>query len=219
MAFWDADNGVAFSDPVDGSFLIVRTSDGGTTWDRVPPENIPPPLPGEAGFAASGTAITVQGSDKVWFGTGGGHVGRVYRSNDRGHTWSVAETPIAGNSTAGVFGIVFWDEMNGVAVGGDHTKPNDPIENVAQTTDGGLTWSLVGASQPEGVRWGVGGVLSGKAPALVAVGPSGLGYSLDFGATWTALDTLGFNTVGGSGRRFWVAGMEGRIGRLQIPAR
>ncbi len=216
MAFWDADNGVAFGDPVGGSFFIVKTHDGGANWSRVSPENIPLPLPGEAGFAASGTAIATQGTANVWFGTGGGYVGRVYRSNDRGDTWSVAETPIAGNASSGVFGLFFWDAMNGVAVGGDHTKPNDSVENVARTTDGGLTWTLVGSSQPEGVRWGVSGYSTGGSPALLAVGPSGIGYSLDLGATWTVVDTLGFNTVNAYGQRFWVAGMEGRIGMLQL---
>ena len=220
MAFWDADNGVAFSDPVEGAFLIITTSDGGATWHRVPPENIPPPLPGEAGFAASGTAISVEGSDNVWFGTGGASVGRVFRSTDRGRSWTVSETPIAANATSGIFGIAFWDAQNGVAVGGDYSRPNEPIENVARTRDGGLTWTLVGSSQPAGVRYGVSHVPGTRGPTLLATGPSGWGYSLDGGASWIVIDTLGYNTiaVAASTRAAWVAGMEGRIAKLQLPS-
>ncbi|KPK63653.1 MAG: hypothetical protein AMS21_06570 [Gemmatimonas sp. SG8_38_2] len=218
MAFWDADNGVAFSDPVEGSFLIVTTQNGGDTWERVPPESIPPPLPGEAGFAASGTAIAVQGTSSVWFGTGGGHVGRVFRSTDRGRTWTVAETPITGGQTAGIFGVTFWDEMNGIAVGGDHTKPNDRSDNTARTTDGGLTWALTGSSEPPGVRWGVSYSSREGGMIVVATGPSGLGFSPDSGQTWLPIDTLGFNTVAVSAfaNFAWVAGVDGRIAKLEL---
>jgi photosystem II stability/assembly factor-like uncharacterized protein len=220
MAFWDAESGIAFSDPVEGSFLIITTADG-ANWARVPPENIPAPLEGEAGFAASGTGMTVQGDSSAWFGTGGGHVGRVYRSTDRGRTWTVSETPLAGNSTSGVFGVTFWDSENGVAVGGDHTRPQTALDNVARTRDGGRTWSLAGRSQPAGVRWGVTHIQSRTGPILVATGPAGWGYSTDAGDTWQAGDTLGFGTVGAAPEAgiVWVAGVEGRVARLRLPRR
>jgi photosystem II stability/assembly factor-like uncharacterized protein len=220
MAFWDAESGIAFSDPVEGSFLIITTADG-TNWTRVPPVNIPEPLEGEAGFAASGTGITVEGDSSVWFGTGGGHVGRIYRSTDRGRSWTVSETPLAGNSTSGVFGVTFWDSQNGVAVGGDHTQPQAASDNVARTRDGGRTWSPAGRSQPAGVRWGVTHVQSRTGPILVATGPSGWGYSTDAGATWQAGDTSGFGTVGAAPEAgiVWLAGVEGRVARLRLPKR
>lgn len=218
MAFWNDENGVAFSDPVDGSFLIVVTSDGGATWSRVPPESIPPPLPGEAGFAASGTAITVSGERHVWFGTGGASVARVLRSSDRGRTWTAAETPLPAGSTAGVFGVAFRDSVNGVIVGGDYREPRARGRNVARTTDGGRTWRLAGTSEPAGVRYGT--VYTPSVPygsLLVAVGPSGWGYSADDGTTWTAIDTLGLNTVAASPEgRAWAAGLDGRIRRLDF---
>ena len=211
MAFWDADNGVAFGDPVEGSLMIVTTDDGWATWNRVPPENIPPPLSGEAGFAASGTAITVQGMDSVWIGTGGGRVARVYRSVDRGRTWSAAETPLPGGQTAGIFGIAFRDALNGVAVGGDYTRRYEAAENVIRTDDGGLTWRVAGRAQPFGVRYGV-AYVPGEVRELVASGPSGWGHSLDDGATWVAIDTVSHNTTAAAGpEAVWVAGIEGRI--------
>ncbi len=218
LAFWDAESGVAFSDPVDGAFLIVVTDDGGATWDRVAPENIPQPLPGEAGFAASGTAIAVQGMERAWIGTGGGSMARVLRTTDRGRTWSVAETPLPGGQTAGIFGIAFRDSLNGIAVGGDHTKRHEASRNIMRTEDGGITWSLVGSSAPAGVRYGVAYLQAGNFPMYVATGPSGWGYSLDEGSTWVAIDTLSVNTVTAAGAAgaagagaIWVAGVGSRV--------
>jgi hypothetical protein len=221
LAFWDAESGIAFSDPVADGFLIVTTEDGGTTWTRVPPEALPPPLPGEAGFAASGTAIAVYGDSSVWIGTGGGPVGRIYRSTDRGRTWSVSETPIAAGPTSGIFGITFWAAEDGVAVGGDHTRPDDPSDNVARTRDGGRTWTLAGRAQPPGVRWGVTHIRGSDGPIIVATGPSGWGYSRDAGATWQVGDTVGYNTVTAAPARasLWLAGADGRVARLRLPRR
>lgn len=220
LAFWDAESGIAFSDPLADGFLIVTTNDGGTTWNRIPPASIPPPLPGEAGFAASGTAIAVHGDSSVWFGTGGGHVARVYRSTDRGSSWKVSETPIAANSTSGIFGITFWDANNGLAVGGDHTRPRDAAHNVARTRDGGRTWTLAGDARPAGVRWGVNHARRDSVLFIVATGPSGWGYSADAGVSWHVGDTLGFNTVAAAPPTgtFWLAGSEGRVARLRFDA-
>ena len=71
LAFWDAEHGLALGDPVDGRFAILTTDDGGKSWEPIPPEGMPPALPGEGAFAASGTCLVVQGEGHAWFGTGG----------------------------------------------------------------------------------------------------------------------------------------------------
>ncbi len=102
IAFWDDQHGVALGDPIDGKLFILTTDDGGASWARVPTASSPSVLPGEASFAASGTCLAVLGSSNAWIGTGGGARARVFRSTDRGRTWSVADTPIhAGNASLG----------------------------------------------------------------------------------------------------------------------
>jgi photosystem II stability/assembly factor-like uncharacterized protein len=81
---------VVLSDPVDGKFLVLSTSDG-THWRELPGGRMPPALSQEGAFAASGTAIAL-GGDAIYFGTGGPKA-RVFRSADGGETWIVTETP------------------------------------------------------------------------------------------------------------------------------
>ncbi len=212
LAFWDPEHGVAFGDPVDSVFVVLTTGDGGDTWTPVPAERLPAPLPGEAGFAAGGTAITVAGQDHVWIGTGGGARARVLMSSDRGRSWSAVETPLPGDESSGIFGLAFRDTLNGVAAGGDYRAPDDSSRNILRTRDGGRTWSLIARSQPPGVRYGAVYAHPGAQTLLVAVGPSGWGYSADDGVGWTLVDTMGLFTVTAApDGTVWMAGDEGRI--------
>ena len=95
MAFFDRRNGLALSDPVDGKFRVLSTSDGGASWSVVPPDGMPPALTGEFAFAASGQCITTYGRSHAWIASGGGATARVFHSDDRGHTWSVHDTRCA----------------------------------------------------------------------------------------------------------------------------
>jgi photosystem II stability/assembly factor-like uncharacterized protein len=215
MAFWDADHGIAFSDPVDGRFLIIKTTDGGETWKEVPPEKLPPALPGEGAFAASGTCLTVHGSNHVWIGTGGASVTRILRSIDGGDTWHAATTPIpSGQPSSGIFSIAFKDARHGVIVGGDYRKESEALDNVATTKDGGLTWELVKGPLPGGYRSGVAYTGDPSGPILIAVGPSGSDYSLNGGASWMSLGNVGYHAVSfarpSSG---WAVGESGRVAK------
>ena len=153
IAFWDADHGLALGDPVDGRFVILTTDDGGKTWEPTPPEGMPPALPGEGAFAASGTCLVVQGDGHAWFATGGAKVSRVFRSTDRGRTWTAHETPVmAGTPSSGIFSLAFHDADHGVAVGGDYKEPGETGNVVALTEDGGRTWRLPKGQGPGGYR-------------------------------------------------------------------
>jgi len=217
MAFWDEKNGIATSDPVEGHFLLIQTTDGGNSWHRVPPENIPEPLEGEAGFASSGTCIAVGGETHAYLGLGG-PAARLFHSTDRGWTWSAASTPIfSGRPSAGIFSVAFLDSKNGVIVGGDYQDPDGTEGNAAYTTDAGRTWLPADASPPSGFRSCV-AHLPETASALLAVGPNGSDLSVDFGKTWTRLDTTGYHVASfpKTGNTGWAAGGQGRIAKIII---
>ena len=167
MAFWDADRGVAFSDSVDGRFVILLTSNGGRTWTPVPQQDLPPALAGEGAYAASGSNVAVQGSQHVWIGT---TVGRVLRSSDGGRSWNVAAAPVATGPSAGIFSIAFADATRGIVVGGDYRREAEISDNAAVTVDGGRTWTA--RAGLTGFRSVVKYVPRAATPSLLSVGPS-----------------------------------------------
>jgi photosystem II stability/assembly factor-like uncharacterized protein len=216
MAFWDSNHGIAVSDPVGGRFLIISTSDGGKTWKEMPSEGMPTALPGEGAFAASGTCITVQGKQNVWFGTGGPEGARVFRSIDSGRTWAVTKTQIVSGKAAGIFSVTFWNAKQGVVVGGDYTLESESKNNVAVTSDGGRTWTLIKGTVPNGYRSCVVFIPGKNMPTLITVGPSGSDYSVDGGNNWARLGADGFHSTSFAGSSSgWAVGEAGRIAKYQ----
>ena len=215
MAFWDDRHGIAMSDPVHGRLLLLATDDGGATWSRIPTERAPDVLPGEAAFAASGTCLIVRGTSTVYIATGGGAKARVFRSLDRGHTWTVADTPVhAGNSASGIFSIAFSDARHGIVVGGEYTKPKTPTDNVALTDDGGRSWRLAKGPLPHGYMSAVAYVPGTNGRTVVAVGLAGTARSDDGGERWTMIDSVAYNSVAFASRGAgWAAGPKGRIAK------
>jgi photosystem II stability/assembly factor-like uncharacterized protein len=210
VAFWDEKHGIALGDPVGGRFQLIVTADGGASWKPLPAKTLPPALPGEGAFAASGTCLVTRGEREVWFATGGAKSARVFRSRDRGGSWEVSATPVAaGAESAGIFSIAFRDEKHGLVVGGDYRKPDAVGATAAATSDGGRTWTPLGGRLPyrSAVAW--------AKDRWVAVGTSGSHVSLDGGATWKLLDHESYNSVGfaptGEG---WAVGPKGRVARF-----
>jgi photosystem II stability/assembly factor-like uncharacterized protein len=210
MAFFDRHRGLALSDPINGRFRILATNDGGRTWQIVDAD-MPPALPGEFAFAASGQCITTAGGRDVWFGTGGGAIARVFHSDDRGLTWTVANTPIRSTPSGGISALAFRDPLHGIAVGGDFDPTLPSFDTVALTDDGGATWQL-NVTAPDELRSGAHWVTGRDA---IIVGPGGSDVSTDGGFTWRAFDEGSFHTVDcAGGHACWAAGTQGRVAYL-----
>lgn len=216
MDFWDATHGVAFSDAVDGSFVIIRTSDG-ETWDYVPVATVPAAQDGEGSFAASGTCLSRAGDSHAWIGTGAAEIARVLYTTDRGRTWSVTNTGFVGGSAAGIAALAFADTNVGWAFGGNLGDRDAYTDNVAQTTDGGATWTMLGHPTFTGPIYGASIVPGTPTPSLVVVGPEGMDYSIDGGQSWLSLDTLTYWAVDfASPEAGWAVGPEGRIAKVAL---
>ena len=215
MSFWDANHGIVYGDSVNGQLYIMTTTDGGRVWSRVPAANLPSPLENEGAFAASGTNIALFGKTHAWIGTGGAAKSRVLRTADGGRSWQVADTLFTAGSSAGIFSIAFRDAKHGVIAGGDYQKEQEAINNLAVTSDGGVTWTLVKGLS--GYRSVVAYVPGTK--ALIALGPSGGDYSMDDGKTWSTITGPGFDTFSFVPRKSigWGAGANGAIGKLEFP--
>jgi photosystem II stability/assembly factor-like uncharacterized protein len=138
FAFWSPGRGIAHSDSVNGVFPDLRTSNG-VTWESIA-DNMPPALPGEASFAASGTCIATQGSENAWITTGGSTSARILATRDGGDTWNAYDTPLEVSASGGGVSVAFRDPMHGVVGGGDLANNTDI--DMAKSEDGGQTWSL-----------------------------------------------------------------------------
>jgi photosystem II stability/assembly factor-like uncharacterized protein len=217
MAFWDANHGALYGDAVNGSLVIVTTSDG-EHWNRVPEEGLPTALAGEGGFAASGTCLVTHGDGAGWVGTGATSTARGLKTTDRGSTWTAHTTPIvSGSGSSGITTLGFQDGLRGMAAGGDISEREAHTDNVAVTADGGLTWELAGHPVMTGAIYGIGYVWGSETPTVVAVGPAGADYTRDHGATWHQLDSLEYWSVAFSDTGVgWAVGPEGRITKISF---
>jgi photosystem II stability/assembly factor-like uncharacterized protein len=233
MTFFDRRHGLALSDPIGGRFRIIETRDGGRSWNIVDAE-MPPALPNEFAFAASGQCLVStgdivrehgdddddddDGDDRragrlAWFATGGDAVARVFRSADGGNSWTVHSTPVRSNAAAGIFALAFRDKRNGIAVGGDLNAQANSPDSLALTRDSGRTWRLVDADDAineyrSSVHWR-------DDRSAIAVGPTGSDATFDRGRSWHGFDEGAFDTVECTDDdNCWASGPQGRVARL-----
>jgi hypothetical protein len=237
LRFRDPQHGFAFGDPIEGHFLLWRSTDAGRTWADIP--NPIKPIDGEAGFAASNGSLAFFGSRGIAIGLGGrrdGGPSRVLRSGDDGESWqAVAVECMPASASAGIFAIDFRDQVFGIAVGGDYQDPDRATGHMAITEDGGRSWRLPRGRPTAGYRSSVVFAQHPRRDAdesqtqtdvdpsdtspggvWVATGPQGTDCSLD-GDHWVPIAGQGFHALRQlpDGRVIGV-GSEGRIAILNI---
>ena len=217
FAFWTPDRGITFSDAVNGRFPVIRTTDG-RTWQDIG-DLLPAAQPGEAGFAASGTCVTVQGGKRAWIATGGAEKARILATIDGGESWQAYDTPIVqGTPSSGGLSVDFRDPNHGILGGGELAAPGDLSENVARSSDGGRTWELAAPTPFPGAVYGLSYVRGLGQRTVVATGPAGAAWSPDEGETWVVLPgTTNYWAVAfASPQAGWLVGTEGRILKISF---
>jgi len=172
--FWDASNGVAGGDTESGTFEIYTTSDGGTNWVRVIGANIPASIANEAGYLGINSIV----GNSFWFGTS---LGRIFKSNDKGLSWTVAQSPST-DFNLGLDRFTFSDASNGLFMDYYNTT------TLYKTTDSGNNWIPVTTSGFFNTNIAYIPFTSTVISAAAA-NPLGSSYSLDNGLTWTTIDT------------------------------
>jgi photosystem II stability/assembly factor-like uncharacterized protein len=222
LRFVDPLRGMAFSDPVNGRLLILRTVDGGKSWQPIASDSIPAAEPGEAGFAASNSGLTLFKLDSsrgegtappivVWIGLGGSTEGasRLFHSHNFGDTWKIAMVdPIQRNASSGIFALALMNPQRGIAVGGDYTRESGAQSHIAITEDGGLHWRLPKGTPPRGFR---SGLVYVTAVGFICVGPTGCEASVD-GEDWEKVSDVGYHAVVADDvQGLWCVGSDGRV--------
>ncbi len=236
FAFWTPTSGIAHSDSVNGVFPDLRTLDG-MTWQSIA-NNMPPALPGEASFAASGTCIAAQGTSNAWIATGGATVSRVLATTDGGNTWNAYDTPLHSSPSAGPFSVAFRDAMDGVLAGGDLNALNTfTAAQFASSHDGGQTWQL-GTEPPLTYpvfcvsylsnTTGVGGGQRDRSQpgvtdytryVLATADIGGAAWSPDEGATWNQLQGVNgyWAAAFADPQNGWMVGVNGSVLKVSFP--
>ncbi|MGD9960990.1 oxidoreductase [Nocardioides sp.] len=212
MAMWPGGrHGLAMSDPVDGKFRIIATHDSGATWQVVDPSGMPDAVPGEFGFAASGTCLVTAGHRDAFLASGGA-AARIFHTTNRGRTWSVADSTIPASDAGGVFSLALRNPRQGIAVGGDFLVPDNGVDMSAFTRSAGHRWHNGGdlGGYRSGVAW-----LPGTRRGAVAVGPTGTDVTYNGGRSWRTFSDLDFDAVQCTrSGACWASGPAGAVARL-----
>jgi photosystem II stability/assembly factor-like uncharacterized protein len=173
LHFFNENEGFTMGDPNGGFFEIYTTANGGTTWTRVPSDNIPVPVAAdEYGVVGYYTAV----GNTAWYTT---NKSRVFKTTDKGATWTVLTTPITvGNQ----FKIVMKDALNGIIMDVISTSPI-----YYRTNDGGATWTPLTpvGNFFDGDYCFVPGTINSYVSTGSATGFTGCSYSNDNGSNWT----------------------------------
>lgn len=210
--FWNANIGLAVGDPIHNKMQLLRTKDGGRTWEDISSRLKYEMVEGEAIFAASGTAIKTIKGGKVWIATGG-VVSNIYFSDNYGDTWSKFQCPILqGLDSQGAFSIDFFNSKQGIVVGGDYKNDKDKSNNSYLTKDGAKTW-LQPQTSVLGFRSAVRYL---NKDTLVATGTSGIDISYDGGKNWTNISKDSFNAVASNFDTVILVGSQSRMLKITL---
>jgi hypothetical protein len=133
MDFWDDQRGVMVGDPINGHFVLLKTNDGGETWQELDTAQTPKAMEGEAVFAASGTSLRCWGKESYGFvhnsSFGRSHlcvmhgIGTIYRYNPSPSLAIISQSKSAGPFSFSKFKDGF------VVVGGDYL--NDTLSETS----------------------------------------------------------------------------------------
>lgn len=206
MDFWNEKEGIIIGDPIDDKPFIIKTLDGGNTWSRVEKEKLPNVFQGEASFASSGTCVVLHPSGKAWLNT----QSRVFFTPDKGETWQVFQTPFKQGQTSGIFGLHFWNENQGIAVGGDYKNDKQKTQNVAITNDSGKTWEFLSDAKPDGLKEAAWMLPNNN---LLLVGTSGTSLLDEDGTAWKAVDDESFHAISCFKDACWAIGSKGNLAK------
>jgi photosystem II stability/assembly factor-like uncharacterized protein len=212
MEFWNEQSGIVIGDPIDGKFFVVRTFDGGSSWQDIPFRNRPAADSGEACFAASGTNVRALAKEEAVF-VSGGIKSRMFTKNP-----PVTLPVIQGTETTGANSIAVFDhnKLHGgrilIVVGGDFKDENSNNKNCFYSYNGGRNWEAP-KTPPHGYRSCV-EYLSKK--NVVCCGLNGVDYSTDGGKNFLWISKEGFHVVrlAKFGKTVYLAGENGKIGKL-----
>ena len=208
--------GIVIGDPTEDCLSILITEDSGKNWKKIPCTNLPKTVDGEAAFAASDTNVKIV--EGVIFIISGGKKSRLFKSDDKGKSWQVFETPIIqGEAMTGAFSMDFYNAKKGIIVGGNYNNQNDNSANKAITKNGGKTWKLLAENQAFGYASCVQFMPKTNGRVMYTCGTSGVYYSINSGKKWRKLiDDTDFYTLRFSSKNIIILAGKNKVTKIKI---
>jgi photosystem II stability/assembly factor-like uncharacterized protein len=179
---WNSQEGIVVGDPDDDSFEILKTTDGGMTWNRI--LNVPSAQIEEYIWADNYSVV----GNQLWFATTSG---RIYHSPDLGEHWDVWDSPVDGRnpwqmdvSSEGDVYLITYDNDSGM---------NNTM-SLWRTNDSGVTWVDVSSETNTFFPLDIGVVPETGAVVCTYSVFDGVQHnrtdvSLDKGESWVTVDT------------------------------
>jgi photosystem II stability/assembly factor-like uncharacterized protein len=212
--FWDALRfsgpglGVLVGDPVDGSFPVFLSEDGGNIWRRPEPKGIRAE-PNQSLFAASNSSVLID-RGRVVLLTGGGTTALISADLHFATPAVYSHPELARGESAGGFSVASEGEVF-VAVGGDYKAAAQTIGTAVwcKADRQGAFTCQAAQTPPRGYRSAV--AYDEPAKMWIAAGPTGVDISTDGGANWRAADGgADWNAISLP----FLVGSNGRIGLI-----
>ena len=218
MIFKDKKNGMVIADPIHQEVPILKTKDGGDTWQLDSNEVAPILDTNTAFFASSNTNIEWK-KNHIWLATGGGN-SDIWLNENKAYTFDRYETGFPeGETMTGIYSTDFWDTKLGVIAGGDYDRADTSITILAITKDSGKNWEEIKIDQP---MFGSCVQFLNKNELFVTGKPGTFHYDLKKKKILYFKDSenknIGFHTlrISPSKKVVWLAGGDGKIGKIDL---
>jgi len=195
-------DGVGVGTPVGGTWTLIKTTDGGASWGRIPTE--PAQVGSEEGVWKSFFALD---SLHFWFGTSDAN--RLYRTTDGGLTWDRNYVPLqyAGR-------LAFISAQEGLCTYGDQSM---------RTANGGITWLT---TTPPGYGFipnilpgGTGNFWMARGEGIALSRDAGRNWSLQWEGTIGSLASMSLHERGDSTAKGWLGSETGTLARAVLSMR
>lgn len=211
IAFWDGQRGLAYGDALDEALYLLATEDGGQHWQRIDPQSLPTALPGEGGFAASGSCLQLRAGGGVLIGAQSQHQSRVFMGEHYGQgAWRVWDSPFPGGEMTGITSLRFRD--NWIYLAGGALNRKDQQENFMRWNpdkDTSQAWRIADLA-------GAYYCLALGAQGQWAVsGPAGAAFTADSGQSWRQISNQPCWTCTFFQGAFYFAGGGGGVYRFR----
>jgi photosystem II stability/assembly factor-like uncharacterized protein len=184
--FFDDNNGCVLGEPVGGYLEVYTTTNGGNNWIRVPNSNIPVSLANEIPIYRAHSVF----SNTIWVPVSVSNTNqfRIYKSTDKGYTWTISNTFATSSINLLPTSIAFQSQLEGLLILSKFNINNSSYQ-ILKTTDGGTNWLNINfplAIEPAFIC-----NIPGTSQGYLVTAPLnnfGSAYTLDGGNNWQLIE-------------------------------